>query len=141
MCLCIYFVLKVKSIFYAPAQAACTASAMHGSEYQIDAESERVQLGYIDGRVPAQRIRPALVSLSRIRKNLRCLYVRTKQHAIIYLLYACIYDPATLLVHVYLGFINPFYLYTCTLCPIDRSIPKQHNNKTYQEKRKPKLAS
>lgn len=36
---------------------------------------------------PAQRIRaPALVSFSRIRKDLRCLYVRTKQHAMVYLL-------------------------------------------------------
>lgn len=45
----------------------------------------------------------------RIRKNLRCLYVRTKQHAIIYLPTVCI-DPtklATLLFVVYL-----FYTHT-----------------------------
>lgn len=73
----------------------CTVTRMHGLGGSIVTTTKPVSTtrrgSWVRAcvHVSSGRRWPALVSFSRIRKNLRCLYVRTKQHAIIYLPTVC----------------------------------------------------
>lgn len=110
----------------------CTVTRMHGLGGSIVTTTKPVSTtrrgSWVRAcvHVSSGRRWPALVSFSRIRKNLRCLYVRSKQHAIIYLPTVCsVWIQAQSQLPFLLFVVYLFYTHTVPVLALSR--PKQRN--------------